>query len=373
MGDVKAVVVDNGSGLCKAGFAGDTVPRSVFPTIVGRPRHTNLMVGTNSKYIYVGDEAQHKRGVLTLKYPVEHGIVANWDDMEKIWNHCFSNELRIDPEEHPIMLTEAPLNPKHNREKMAELIFEVFKFPGMYVAIQAVLSLYASGRITGLVVDSGDGVTHTVPIYEGYTLPHAIERIDLAGRDLTNYMKRLLMERGYDFTTTAEREIVRDIKEKLTYVSANFEGELNANKETFEKPYTLPDGQVITVGNERFRCPEVLFKPSFIGMESVGIHEMIHNKITHCDLDIRRDLYGNILLSGGTTMLRGLQERLQKEVKLLAPRQMNVKVVAPSERRYSVWMGGSILASLDTFQNMWITREEYQEGGAGIVHQRCVL
>merc|ERR1712095_19515 len=188
--EVAALVVDNGSGMCKAGFAGDDAPRAVFPSIVGRPRHQGVMVGMGQKDSYVGDEAQSKRGILTLKYPVEHGIITNWDDMEKIW---------------------------HN----------TFYMPAMYVAIQAVLSLYASGRATGIVMDSGDGVSHTVPIYEGYALPHAILRLDLAGRELTNYLMKILTERGYSFTTTAEREIVRDIKEKLCYVALDFEQEMS--------------------------------------------------------------------------------------------------------------------------------------------------
>jgi actin-related protein len=372
---INAVVIDNGSGMCKAGVAGEDAPKVCFPSIVGRPKHSQgqVMIGTEQKDVYIGEEAQAKRGVLKLSYPIEHGIVTSWDDMEKIWHHCYFNELRVHPEEHPALLTEAPMNPKANREKMIQIMFEGFNVPSFYVSVQAVLSLYASGRTTGIVLDSGDGVTHTVPIYEGYSLPHSIMRIDLAGRDLTEYMMKLLTEVGVSFSSSAEREIARDIKEKHSFVALDFDTELKASSESSTKDisYTLPDGQVITIGNQSFRCPEALFQPIKLGKEYPGIHELTFQSIMKCDVDVRKELYNNIVMSGGTTMFTGIPERLNKEITALAPSTIKIKVVAPAERRFSVWIGGSILSSLSSFQSLWVSKAEFDETGPTIVHRKC--
>jgi len=309
------LVVDNGSGMIKAGFAGDDEPRVAFPSIIGHPRYTRSMVEQRGPYI--GHEAQAKRGILSLRNPIEHGIVTNWDDMELLWHHTFHNELRVDPEEHPILLTEAPLNSKANREKMTQIMFETFKSPAVYFANQAVLSLYASGDTTGIVLHSGEGVTHVVPIYDAYAFPWAIKQFYVAGRALTDYLNEILIDKGINFTTNDEKEVVRNIKERLCYVALDFDHELEteSSSSSVERNYILPDGQEITIGDESFRCPEALFQPSFVGMQVAGIHETIYDSIMMCDAAIRKDLYANVLLSGGTTMLPGFAERMKKRIK----------------------------------------------------------
>lgn len=241
----------------------------------------------------------------------------------------------------------------------------------MYVAVQAALALYASARTTGIVLDSGDGVTHTVPIYEGYCLPHAVSRLDIAGRDITEYFMRLLLESGYSFVSTAEREIVKDIKEKLCYVALDPTLEMKASPEEIMKEYRLPDSNIIQIGSQLFRAPETLFVPANVGIEAAGVHKMLFNSVTKCDIDVRRDLYGNVLLSGGSTLFPGLEERILKEMHLQVPVGMLVKIIAPPERKYSVWVGASVLSCLTSFKSMWITVRDYGDFGAAVVHRKC--
>lgn len=370
----KPLVVDNGSGVVKAGYGGDEAPQCVFPSIIAYPKHSGILVGGgNEKDFFVGDEAQAKRGVCKVKYPIAHGMIEDWDDMRKIWAHTFYNELRESPADHPVLLTEAPLNPKANREQMCKIMFEDYDVPSMYIQIQAVLSLYSAGRTTGIVVDSGDGVTHTVPIFEGYQIPHAVDKILLAGRDLTDYMVRILKDDNYNFETSAEKETVRDMKETLCYVAEDYEAELKKASESteVEKSYTLPDGNVCKFSVQRFKCPEFLFNPELGGKELRGVHKLTFDSIMTCDLDVRKDLYSNIILSGGTTMFEGFGERLYKEIKALAPQTMKVKVIASPNRKYAVWIGGSTLSTLSTFAGMWITKSDYEEFGETVVHRKC--
>jgi len=307
-------------------------------------------------------------------------ICVNFDDAEKILHHTFYNELRAAPEEYGLVLTVSPLCPKANKEKMTQIMFETFNVPALYLADQAVLSLYASGRSTGIVVLFGEGCTMAVPIYEGHSLTHAICSLPLGGRDITDHLMKILTECGYSFTTYAEREIVRDIKEKLCYVSADFDKDIAeaAKSSSVEKSYELPDGQVITVGTERFRAPEILFSPEFCGIEDIGgIHELIFEAIANCDVPLHEQLFKNIILSGGSSLFPGLADRLKQEIEsmvLLAypdSLKINVNIIAPPERKYSTWIGGSIFGSLSTFNNNCITKQDYDESGPNVCHRKC--
>ena len=293
--------------------------------------------------------------------------------MKKIWTHTFYNELRATPTDHPVMLTDSPLNFKSNREQICRIMFEDFDVPAMYIKIQAVLSLFAAGRATGIVVDSGDDVTHTVPIFEGYQIPFAIDTIMLAGRDLTAYLARIIKDDYYNFETSAGREPIRDLKEKLCYVAYDYEAELKkaAEDSTLKKSYVFPDGTVWEFAVQRFKCPEFLFQPELGGKEHGGVHKLAYDSIMACDLDVRKDLYSNIILSGGSTMFENFGKRLYKEVKALAPYTMKVTVIAQPDRKYAAWKGGAILSKHLAFAGMWITKADYDEFGETIVHRKC--
>ncbi|CAK1587902.1 unnamed protein product [Parnassius mnemosyne] len=363
------VVIDNGSGVIKAGFAGDQIPKCRFPNYIGRPKHVRVMAGALEGELFVGPRAEEHRGLLSIKYPMEHGIVTDWNDMERVWNYIYSkDQLSTFSEEHPVLLTEAPLNPRRNREKAAEMFFETLNVPALFLSMQAVLSLYATGRTTGVVLDSGDGVTHAVPIYEGFAMPHSIMRVDVAGRDVTRYLRLLLRKEGVNLRTSAELEIVKAIKERACYLSPNPLKEESMDSERAQ--YTLPDGTQLEIGPARFRAPEVLFRPDLIGEECEGLHEVLMFSIQKSDMDLRKVLYQNIVLSGGSTLFRGFGDRLLAEIRRLAPKDMKIRISAPQERLYSTWIGGSILASLDTFRKMWVSKREYDEEGHRAVHRK---
>lgn len=363
------VVIDNGSGIIKAGFAGDQVPKCRFPNYIGRPKHKKVMAGALEGDVFVGPKAEEHRGLLTIRYPIEHGVVTDWNDMEKIWQYIYSkDQLQTFSEEHPVLLTEAPINPLKNREKAAEVFFETFNVPALFVSMQAVLSLYATGRTTGVVLDSGDGVSHAVPIYEGFAIPHSIMRIDVAGRDVTRYLRRLLRREGHNFHTSAELEIVKSIKEKVCYLSTNAQRDEGVELEKTQ--HMLPDGSTIDIGRAKYKAPEVLFRPDLIGQEYEGIHEVLVYSIQRCDMDLRKVLYQNIVLSGGSTLFKGFGDRLLDEVKKVGPKSIKIRISAPQERLYSTWIGGSILASLDTFKRMWVSRREFEENGVKALHRK---
>ena len=368
----KALVIDNGSGYTKAGFAGAEKPKSVFPTVIGLPKSSQQMVGGQNKDFFVGVEAFAKSDLLNLNEPIENGLVTNWEEMEKLWNHTFYNELIVSPEEHPVILTEKPMWPRASREKMTQIMFESFNVKGFYSGVQAVFSLFSLGKTTGIVWDAGEGISYTVPIYEGYGLPHAIMKSGISGSDLTNYMIDMLVKNGFDPSILKPKE-VRIMKEQVCTVALDFQAEMQ-KRENVKLPrvnFKLAGGVEVNYSTEAFKCPEALFTPSMAGSSSEGVHQLIHIALERCDIDVRKELYSYIVLCGGTSMFHGLAERLEKEIIALATPQMKVNVVATPERKIAAWLGGSVFGSFDAFPQMMIDKNEYKEEGAQIIHRKC--
>lgn len=363
------LIIDNGSATIKAGLNQRDKPTAVFPCIVGCPED-------ESQSDVVGTTALQQRESLTLKFPIEQGLITDWPSVEKIWHHIFYNEVHVDPEKTPVLFTEAPMTPRANREKMTEIIFLSFNVPNMIIGIQAVLSMFASARCTGTLIDLGGGITDVVPIYEGYAMPHAIFRIEVGGNELNEFLIDKIEARGNISLTPEDKESIKKLKETHCYISQKFDEELaeSFDSNDREMTWTLPSGKTISINSERFECPEIHFKPYLLGDQKKqfkGIHEAAHESVMKCEEDIHKDLIANVVLAGGGSMFPGLQDRLSTEIKSCdTTGAQPVRVLCPEERAYSAWCGGAILASLPPFRQMWCNREDFDEIGPVIIHRK---
>ncbi|XP_032068751.1 actin-like protein 7A [Thamnophis elegans] len=367
--ETRAVVIDIGTGSCKCGFAGEQKPSHVISSTVGKHIQETAKTGDNRKETFVGRELQEATVPLKLVNPLRHGIIVDWDSVQDMWEYLFLREMRIRPEEHAVLVSDPPLSPTTNREKYAEMLFETFCTPAMHIAYQSRLSMYSYGKTSGLVVESGHGVSYAVPIYEGYTMPSITERVDYAGYDVTQYLMKLINE-NIKLFTEKDWNILEDIKENHCFTSLDYQHDAATAPRKHEIEYQLPDGQVIMIGKERFLCAEMLFKPSLINSQQLGLPLLTMTSLNKCDVTLKKNLMGNILLCGGCTTLKGFAERFQRELIRMCPNDNPISSASP-ERKTSVWTGGSILASLKAFQQLWVHRREYEEKGPFYIYRKC--
>lgn len=368
---------DFGSYMTRVGFSGDDAPRSVFPTVVGRPKYHPTMVGLRRRDTLIGDEAMTLRGELKLSYPIQGSTIVNYDDWERTVHHGFYNELRVAPEEHAIVFNVPAFAPRAQGHKMCQTLFETFAVPAIAGFNSQLLTSYSRGPGTCLAVELGHGSTQIGAFYEGSYISESAYQGTVAGAALNEYATRLLMEqvgkRGLSIAGLKHQ--VDDLKCKLCYVAENYEAELDiyVTSNAKEMQYELSDGKVVQFGAERIRIPEVLFKPSLIGSEELPLSHLIYRSIMKAPMDVRADLYSNICLFGGSSFFPGLTERLQAEIVKLAPATAKVRIIAPPERKFSVWIGASIISSLSSAMDIFFSKEQYDEIGPNGFHKFGII
>ena len=364
----EALVLDNGTGYTKVGIAGEEAPSVIEPTIVGQPKIRNILGDIKGSTYFCGEEAIKRSSVLYLRYPVENGIIIYWKDIEEYWGNLFQ-KLGTNPGGRSLVLSETPFNPEVQREETLDLLFEKFSLGSVYLSIAPLLSLYGVGKSTGSVLDIGEGISCGVSIYDGYPLPNTLFRQNIGGRDVNEHLLNILLEQGYCFPTMAEKEACRLFKERFGYVAGDYEGELGGGGEKVGgETQELPDGQKIALGNERFRAPEVLFQPGLMGRDLNGVHQSLFNSISRADIHTRQELFKNIVVTGGSTLFPGFLSRLNAELSVLGVLNgtPTFNFLAPGNRHFLPWVGGSVLGSLNTLRGISISREEYKEYGIKI-------
>ena len=396
------IVLDNGSGYLKAGFSNQSSPDICIPALVGREilrygekidlnkiKETKrkseqkklikqMIKEHHLKEIMIGDEIIGFRSLLELSHPVSEGIITDEEDLYRLWDYTLSQKLKIeDPSDKKIIVTEAPLNPLNNKIKICEILFEKIGVGAINIEPQAKCSLFAEGIDTGIVLDSGDGVTHCIPVSDGAILKHSIERMDIAGRHITEYLVRLLQKKGYAFNSSADFDFVRELKEKYCFISNDIESDRKLERQTtfYNSYHLLPDETRIRISDEKFEAPEILFNPSLIGKEYDGIPYMMMKSINKCPIDCRVGLYSGIVLSGANTLFPGFASRVENEIKKLYKQtalklakekkiKININVIDSPKRKYSVFIGASIIANHynnEENEDYWITRDEWLE------------
>jgi len=400
-----AVVIDNGTGYTKMGYAGNCEPSFIIPSIIGTKDPSQVRSnwkGVEDLDFFIGDEAAQRAGEYTVNYPIRHGIVENWDNMERYWQQCIFKYLRCDPEDHNFLLTEPPMNTPENRELTAEIMFETFNVKGLYIAVQAVLALAASWTskqvkertLTGTVVDAGDGVTHIIPVADGYVIGSCIKHIPIAGRDITNFIQLLLRDREPTIPPDEAMDVAKRIKEKYCYVCPDMAKEFKKYDEEpgkwvkqFASAWREKKWQC-DVAYERFLGPEIFFNPEICNADyTTPVPEVIDNTIQQSPIDTRRGLYKSIVLSGGSTMFKDFGRRLERDIKRCVnerlkkaetlsgfkPTPVDVNVISHTMQRFAVWFGGSMLASTPEFHNVCHTRAQYEEIGPSICRHNPVF
>jgi actin-related protein 2 len=386
MSEPPAVVLDNGTGFLKVGYAGSSFPTAVIGTHLGRPilRAGAKVTGKQLKDVMIGDETNGATHLLEMSYPVKNGVIQNMDEMLKIWDYAIMKKMEVNPAERGISLSEAAICSHKHRAKIFEVMFEHYGFQKVQSKPQGVLAMTSASLESGIVVDSGEGFTMCMPVFQGYSIPKAVRQVDLGGRDITEQLLRLLQRRGYNFNPSADMETVRAIKEMFCYAAVDFRLETRLATETvvLEKAMTLPDGSQCVIGSERFEATECLFSPGLMQKECDGLSQQLWNSIQACDIDIRSHLYQHVVLSGGSTMFPGLPTRLESDIKglflekaLKGDRSRLEKFVLniedPPRRKYMVFLGGAVWAELTKdVADEWLTKEEWAEGGASAVNAR---
>ena len=385
------IIIDIGSGIIKAGISGQESPKTIFPNYIGEPKYSKVLRSFSKdnqemKEQYIGKDCSKYLGILKLRYPVKNGIFENEQDILTVFKYIYQN-LEINNEEireHPILITESLLNPYSNREKIASALFENLSAPAIFFASQPILSLFSTSNTSGVILESGEGVTQSCVVYEGYSIPNSYIRNNYGGRDVTDYFQTLLKKQGYSFSTTSEFEIVKKIKEEIcfTVVGSSSNNPLsnisnlelgNKNKSESSNTYNLPDGNAIKIGEEKSLAPEILFNPSIIGSEHLSFQEMIVTSINKVDIDLRKNLFNNILISGGNTLFKGIQEKFHTEIKYLSPKNMKVRIHSPGNRLLSCWTGGNVISTLEIFKKMWVTKDDWGEkGNKSIIHIKTI-